>query len=462
MRYVGLIALVSLMVAGVTAAQEGGASRPAALDYAFYKAHVEPLFLVKRPGRMACVGCHERGAGGLKLQELTNGAWAEDASRKNFAAVSAWVAPGKPATSRLLQHPLDPRDGGDPFHAGGKHWSAQDPEYRTLASWVKGEIGPLTRTAARVIQTNSAGDSAHVIDPATQKVIGEIYDVPIAHGVVGAPDGSKLYISDEARHTLDVVDARSLSVVARVPLSGRPNNVYTSKDGGKVYVGIREAPGALDVIDTRTLSRAKTVAVAGEVHNVYVTPDGKYAVAGSIAGKSISIVDTATDQLVRSFTLSNGVRPIAFDTKPDGSTNRIFAQLSDFHGFVAVDFATGKELARIEHPAIPGVHAHRDGLQGAPAHGLVVTPDGTQLWSTSKVYGYAYVHALPGLAEVGRVFVGQHPEWLTFTPDGRYAYVAAAGDNLTFVIDTKTLKEVARIPVGQVPKRIATAVLQVY
>ena len=40
MRYVGLIALVSLMVAGVTAAQEGGASRPAALDYAFYKAHV--------------------------------------------------------------------------------------------------------------------------------------------------------------------------------------------------------------------------------------------------------------------------------------------------------------------------------------------------------------------------------------------------------------------------------------
>ena len=133
-----------------------------------------------------------------------------------------------------------------------------------------------------------------------------------------------------------------------------PNNVYVSKDGGKVYVGIREAPGALDVIDTRTLTRVKTVPVAGEVHNVYVTPDGKFAVAGSIAGKSISIVDTATDQLVRSFTLSAGVRPMAFDTKPDGSTNRIFAQLSDYHGFVVVDFATGKELARIEHPEIPG------------------------------------------------------------------------------------------------------------
>ena len=72
------------------------------------------------------------------------------------------------------------------------------------------------------------------------------------------------------------------------------------------------------------------------------------------------------------------------------------------------------------------------------------------------------MHELPGLREVGRVFVGQHPEWLTFSPDGRFAYVAAAGDNATFVIDTRTLKEVARIPVGQVPKRIATAILQVY
>jgi YVTN family beta-propeller protein len=111
---------------------------------------------------------------------------------------------------------------------------------------------------------------------------------------------------------------------------------------------------------------------------------------------------------------------------------------------------------------VVGANAHRDGLQGAPAHGLMVTPDGTRLWSTSKVYGYAYVHELPSLREVGRVFVGQHPEWLTFSPDGRLAYVAAAGDNATFVIDTRTLTQVARIPVGQVPKRIATAMLQVY
>ncbi len=464
---VGSILLAVLLLSGAGVAQQApngpppGAARPSILDFAFYREHVEPLFLVKRPGLMRCVECHERGAGGLRLQPLVKGVWPEESSRKNFAAVSAFVAPGRPDASRFLRHPLS-GDTGDPFHGGGKHWGRGDPEYLTLTSWVRGDTGALTKTAARIVQTNSAGDSAHVIDPATNRVVGIIQDVPIAHGVTSAPDGSRLYLSDEARHTLDVVDARSLAVTARVPLSGRPNNVYVSKDGRKVYVGIREAPGALDVIDTVTLTRVKTVPVAGEVHNVYVTPDGKYAVAGSIAGRSISIVDTASDTLVRSFTLSAGVRPMAFEARADGTTGRIFAQLSDFHGFVAVDFETGRELARVEHPPVAGAHAHRDGLQGAPAHGLLVTPDGTRLWSTSKVYGYAYVHELPSLREVGRVFVGQHPEWLTFTPDGRYAYVAAAGDNATFVIDTRTLKEVARIPVGQVPKRIATAVLQVY
>ena len=225
-------------------------------------------------------------------------------------------------------------------------------------------------------------------------------------------------------------------------------------------MGIAQGSGAVDVIDTTTLLNVKSIPVKGAVHNVYVTPDGKFVVSGSIGARTISIIDAVSETLSRTIEMSAGIRPMAFDRQPDGSTKNIYVQLSNYHGFAVVDFASGKETARIEHPAIAGVEAHTDGLQTAPAHGLAVTPDGKSLWSTSKVYGYAYVHALPDLKEVGRVFVGQHPEWLTFTPDGKLAYVAAAGDNMVFVIDTKSLKEVARIPVGQVPKRNATALLQ--
>ena len=315
-------------------------------------------------------------------------------------------------------------------------------------------------TAVRIIQTNAAGDNAHVIDPTTNKVVGIIKDVEIVHGVTSAPDGTRIYLSNESLHTLDIVDGKTLKVIKRVHLSGRPNNVAVTNDGKKVYVGIAQAPGALDVIDTVTMENVKTVPVEGSIHNVYVTPDGKFAVAGSIPKSTISIVDTATDKMVRTIPMSAGIRPMTFDKNPDGSTRNIYVQLSNFHGFAVVDWNARKEVARIEHPAVPGAERHTDGLQGAPAHGLGVSPDGKTLWSTSKLYGYAYVHSLPDLKEIGRVFVGQHPEWVTFTPDGKFIYIAAAGDNQTFVVDVKTMKEVTRVNVGQVPKRNGTAILQ--
>jgi len=56
-------------------------------------------------------------------------------------------------------------------------------------------------------------------------------------------------------------------------------------------------------------------------------------------------------------------------------------------------------------------------------HDVYVTPDGKYLWSTSKVYSSVYIHSLPDLEKVGRVQVGQHPEWDTFTPDSKTGYI---------------------------------------
>src|SRR5262252_6558785 len=89
----------------------------------------------------------------------------------------------------------------------------------------------------RVVQTNSAGDNVHVIDPATNKVVGVIEGIEVNHGVGAAPDGSRIYISDEAESTLDVVDAKTLKVMKKVKLSGHPNNMAVGKDGKRVYVG---------------------------------------------------------------------------------------------------------------------------------------------------------------------------------------------------------------------------------
>jgi YVTN family beta-propeller protein len=214
------------------------------------------------------------------------------------------------------------------------------------------------------------------------------------------------------------------------------------------------------VIDTATLTRAKSIAVKGAIHNVYVTPDGKYVVSGSIPNRMITVIDQATDEIVWELQMSAGIRPMEFERAADGSTSRIFVQLSDYHGIAVVDFNTRKETTRFAMADIPGEHKHTEGLQGAPAHGLGVTPDGKTLFATSKWYGQLYAYSLPDLKPIGSVHVGQHPEWVTFSPDGKSIYVATAGDNAVSVVNTATLKEIARIAVGQVPKRNGTALLR--
>src|SRR5215831_10890213 len=89
---------------------------------------------------------------------------------------------------------------------------------------------PLAAGTVRIIQTNSAGDNIHIIDPATNKVVGIINGIEVSHGAAVAPDGSRYYISDEADSTLDVVDQKTLKITNRVPLSGHPNNISISKD----------------------------------------------------------------------------------------------------------------------------------------------------------------------------------------------------------------------------------------
>jgi YVTN family beta-propeller protein len=267
-----------------------------------------------------------------------------------------------------------------------------------------------------------------------------------------------MYVTNEAEHTLDIVDLKRGTVSRHVKLSGRPNNLSISKDGRRVYVAIRSTPGAVDVIDTASATLAKSIPHP-EVHNTFVTPDGRYVVAGSIAGKKLTVIDQQTEEPVWSVEFDRGVRPIAFEPGPDGATKRMFVQLSDYHGFAVVDVATRKEVRRIEMPEVAAAHRHTEGLQGSPGHGIGVSPDGKLLWMNSKLNSYVYAYSLPDLKFVGGVLVGSHPDWLTFSPDGKKLFVANAGSNSVSVIDTVAMKELTRVPVGQVPKRNITAVL---
>jgi YVTN family beta-propeller protein len=346
--------------------------------------------------------------------------------------------------------------------------------YRLLRhTWIVLMLVPLPALAssARVYVTNSAGDSVHVIDAATNKVVQVIKGIETPHGINFAPDGSKVYVSNESTSTLDVFDAKSGKLIKKVELSEHPNNIAVSKDGSRIFVAIARDPGAVDVIDAATLTRTKSIPVHGRLHNIYVTPDGKYLIAGSIPKKLMTVIDLSTDKVDWQYQFDKGVRPMTIETNPDGSTKRIFVQLSDTDGFAVVDFAKREEVARIKLPDLHTGVEMDAGRAAAPSHGIGVSPDGKTLWVTSipqnAVFAYSLADlsligqvALPDLKLPGRVLGGAVPNWVTFAPDGKTVYISNAGLRSVSAVDTQAMKLRAVIPVGEVPKRINTMVMR--
>jgi hypothetical protein len=112
------------------------------LDYDFFKAKVQPIFLEKRPGHAPCAMCHAGAENMLHLEKLPDGqsTWTEEQTRKNFDTVSKIVqAADNPLSSKILLHPLAPEAGGDAFHSGGRQFASKsDPDWKLIAQWAQG------------------------------------------------------------------------------------------------------------------------------------------------------------------------------------------------------------------------------------------------------------------------------------------------------------------------------------
>jgi YVTN family beta-propeller protein len=313
---------------------------------------------------------------------------------------------------------------------------------------------PLQAASVRIYVANSDDNKISVIDPATDRVSGEISVSPNPHGIVPSPDGKRFYISSESKDLLDVVDRKTLAIVGRVPLGQRPNNVAITPDGKHVYICIR-AESWVDIVDTGSLQRVKRVPVGKGPHNVYRTPDGRQMIATSMDENKLTVIDIKTQQVEFEIPAGGVPRPLVIDANPDRSINRIFVQLSNLHGFAVIDWASRKLVERVTLPdAPPGA---RPLIPETFSHGIAISPDHKTLWVTSLLDNSVSVFSLPQLKRLATIPVGRGPDWMTFTPDGARCYVSNAGGNTVSSIDAVSLKELVRIPVGKVPKRIITA-----
>ena len=334
------------------------------------------------------------------------------------------------------------------------------------------ELGAQQASKLRIVQTNFGGDTIHIIDPATNKVVRELKGFEGIHGVVAAPDGSRIYLSSEAENAVTVIDGKTLQVTKQIPLSGNPNLIDITPDGRYIYAAISltyddlsEFPtvkagktGGVDVIDTVSLTNIKSIPMKGGVHDLNVTPDGKFVVVGNSRGgraNIMTVVDAKTNEIAWTMPMEPAPSPMAVSKKPDGSTDKIYAQNGRDNNFQVIDWATRKITQAVTLPDISGQEKNVFGPP-SPSHGLMITPDQKTLVIISRVNSALYTYSLPDVKLLGGVpLSGKGAGWLVLTPDGKRAYVANEHTNTVSAVDLASLKELAVIPVGFVPARNA-------
>ena len=134
----------------------------------------------------------------------------------------------------------------------------------------------------------------------------------------------------------------------------------------------------------------------------------------------VTVLDLATDQPAWGVRFEAGVRPMAIEANADGSTKRIFVELSEFHGVAIVDFVTRKEVERIRLPDLRSAENGR-GDETTPCHGIAIAPDGKSLWINSTVDNAVFAYSLPrpaapwpclaaGAREIGATADQRHTE----------------------------------------------------
>lgn len=155
-----------------------------------------------------------------------------------------------------------------------------------------------------------------VIDSKTLKVVAE---VPTgsndSHMFVITPDGARAYTSNVFAGSVSALDLHKRRLIATIPVAGKVQRISISPDGRSVYTHDQQRP-RIAVIDTSKNTVEQWWDVPSVVYSSAATPDGHWLIANALSGK-IFVLDTSSGKVAHSYDIpaASGEAIVA----PDGT-----------------------------------------------------------------------------------------------------------------------------------------------
>jgi YVTN family beta-propeller protein len=264
------------------------------------------------------------------------------------------------------------------------------------------------------------------------------------------------YVTNAFDPSVSAIDTANNQVTATIdfPSGATPIAVAMTPDSRKVYVTSLDAFTACGpndgvfVIDAGSNSiEAGPIEVECEPTSIAITPDGRLAYVASRLSETISVIDTASDDVTATIAVPNGSGISHLAVSPDGQ--RLYAAVLADESIAVIQTSDNTLL----DPPID---------LGFDAAGLAVSPDGEQIYATDAGAsgGVAVIDAAAGTV-MATIPVDNHPSAVAFSPDGLFAYVTQVGingdDEFTISkIDTASAALVGDpIEVGNFPTSVA-------
>jgi len=245
-------------------------------------------------------------------------------------------------------------------------------------------------------------------------------------GVAVSPDGSKVYVGNQATNNVSVIATASNTVVATVPLGGAPLAVAAS--GSAAYVSTDS--GTLSVVAASLKEKVANFPVSPAVGMVLSPDQSKlYLTCGDNTIKTISTVTNAVINSVPIADLDYGIA-----VTPDGS--KIYAALTT-NNVVVFSTLSNSVIATIPVGSFPS--------------GIAVTPDGSRVYVSNQDSNTVSVIATATNTVIATVPAGSRPVGVALSTDGTKVYVANSSSNNVSVISTATNTVIATIPAGNGP-----------
>lgn len=266
----------------------------------------------------------------------------------------------------------------------------------------------------------------------------EIPDIGGTRGVCASPVTNKLYYAhgNIRLACMDLITEKKLWENTYPKDEGGADRIQITPDGKKLYVpsGWWSDDPYNKVVDAATgklITKIK-ISEAGGCHNTVISLDGRRAYCAAIRYNMLTVVDTATDQIIRR------VGPIDQMIWPhtiNGAQTLSFVNVDHIVGFEVCDLRSGKKLHTV---LVKGMED-----QKRRCHGIGMTPDETEIWLVDQDRKQLHVFdatVMPPQQKQSIDISAKTHGWITFSMDGRFAY-ADSGD----VIDPKTKKIVTRL-----------------